>query len=83
MQTEAQTKFTEEAADRIVAPYGFEARKEAGGFFIAQLRRDRFGINRAGGDAMYISNQGQITVYEHDAQAFLAASVLSTALKPN
>jgi hypothetical protein len=87
MQTEAEkvlnpsSRITAEAADRIVGQYGFKARKVRPGFFIAPVTRNRFGHPHVGDDVMYIGSHGQITIYNEDAQAFLAAKALSLAIK--
>jgi hypothetical protein len=87
MQTEAgkilnpSSLITEKTADSIVGQFGFKARKVRPGFFIAPVTRNRFGHSHVGDDAMYIGSNGQITIYNEDAQAFLAAKALSLAIK--
>jgi hypothetical protein len=60
MQSATATEFTKR--------FGFKARSEPLGFFLAPLA--------GGDDAMLVRHDGKIVVYEHDAQAFLAAKAL-------
>ena len=55
----------------IAKPFGFTARRGAEGFF----------LNQGGDDLMLVRNNGEIVVYEHDANAFLVASRVAAALK--
>jgi hypothetical protein len=71
-----QNESVEQEANR----FGFCSRQVPLGFFIAPIRKNRFGHPHIGSDQMLIKHNGEIVVYEHDAQAFLAATAVRNVL---
>jgi hypothetical protein len=61
--------------------FGFCARQVPLGFFIAPVSKNRFGHPHIGSDQMLIKHNGEIVVYEHDAQAFVAATAVKRVLE--
>lgn len=65
----------------IVGTLGFIAREVPNGFFLAESRRDRFGLRLpSGDDKMLVKHDGEVVVYVEDAQAYFAAKTLSNMM---
>lgn len=64
---------------KIAQRFGYNICQVPKGYFISE--RDREDPRRVHDSLMLIGHDGEITVYEHDAQAFLAAKVISQQIK--
>jgi hypothetical protein len=60
--------------------FGYDIREVPKGFFLAPITKNRFGHVHIGSDQMLVKHTGEIVVYEHDAQAFLAATAIKHRL---
>lgn len=67
--------------DAAAERFGFQTRDHDGGFFLAPITRNRFGHRHIGDDVMLVKANGNIVVYEYDAQAFLAAQAVANAMR--
>ena len=74
--------MTYEEATQIVEKFGFVARRETNGFFLTAFSKDRWGSRHYGDDHVLVKDDGSIILYIDEAQAFLAAKVLSNVLAP-
>jgi hypothetical protein len=64
----------------IAKQFGYDIREAPLGFFLAPITKNRFGHVHIGSDQMLVKRTGEIVVYEHDAQAFLAATAIQAAI---
>lgn len=71
--------MTGEQANAVAKQFGYYAREEASGFFLAPVRRDSWGATSLGDDEMLVKPDGEIVPYATSAQGFLAAKALAEA----
>jgi hypothetical protein len=64
----------------VARGFGYAIREVPKGFFLAPITKNRFGHVHIGSDQMLVTRTGEIVVYEHDAQAFLAATAIKRSL---
>jgi hypothetical protein len=64
----------------IAKHFGYDIREVSSGFFLAPITKNRFGHVHIGSDQMLVKHNGEIVVYDHDAQAFLAATAIKAEL---
>lgn len=67
-------------ANETARRFGFYARREPLGFFLAPVLVDAWGKHYVGGDQMLVKHDGEIVVYDHSAQAFLAAKAVAAEM---
>jgi hypothetical protein len=67
-----------ETRHEIARKYGYRLRSTPDAFFLSEIKSDP---RAASDDLMRIGNDGDITVYAHDASAFFVANLVRNTLK--